>query len=193
MARAEPFNTDDTAARAGFIASVRKILEDNKEVSSHAVEMPAGSLITNIMSELRSQLLDERKAVYRSHRIRNQQQWYTQKARLNRIAARRWFLGLIGVNALALGSAVVRIEYPLVEHWPTDIFVAAAASVMGWVQTKRFQELSSSYTLTAHEIILLDAMLPTDNSEEKFSDFVGDAENAFSREHTQWRARRDVS
>jgi hypothetical protein len=63
---------------------------------------------------------------------------------------------------------------------------------MGWVQTKRFQELAGSYALTAHEIMLLDAMLPSDQSDEKFSSFVGDAENAFSREHTQWRARRDV-
>jgi hypothetical protein len=94
---------------------------------------------------------------------------------------------------LALGFAIFRIVYPSTEHWPTDIFVAAAASMMGWVQTKRFQELASSYTLTAHEIVLLDAMLPDDNSEESFSLFVADAENAFSREHTQWRARRDVS
>lgn len=29
-------------------------------------------------------------------------------------------------------------------------------------------------------------------TDEKFSVFVGDAENAFSREHTQWVARKDV-
>ncbi|MCV5767721.1 hypothetical protein OFN22_29990 [Escherichia coli] len=30
------------------------------------------------------------------------------------------------------------------------------------------------------------------NTDEEFSVFVGDAENAFSREHTQWVARKDV-
>jgi hypothetical protein len=29
-------------------------------------------------------------------------------------------------------------------------------------------------------------------NEDEFSVFVGDAENAFSREHTQWVARKDI-
>jgi hypothetical protein len=95
-----------------------------------------------------------------------------------------------GHNILALGVSIARIKYPTTEHWPTDIFVAAAASVLGWVQTKRFQELAGSYTLTAHEIMLM--VVPNDNRDDSFSAFVGDAENAFSREHTQWQARRDV-
>jgi hypothetical protein len=156
------------------------------------VEYTAGALITPAMGKLRSQALSERKQNYRKYRILDQQVWYAKKAKWNSETSRRWFFGLIAVNVFALGFALFRIEYPTVDHWPTDIFVAAAASVMGWVQTKRFQELAGSYALTAHEIMLLDAMLPSDQSDEKFSSFVGDAENAFSREHTQWRARRDV-
>jgi conflict system pore-forming effector with SLATT domain len=190
--RAEPFDSDEDKSRLGFIASVKKIFDDNKEVSSHAVELTAGALITPVMSKLRSQSLPERKENYRKHRIQDQQVWYARKAKWNKDTARAWFIGLIVINAVAFGFAVFRIEYPSIEHWPTDVFVAMAASVMGWVQTKRFQELASSYTLTAHEIVLLDAMLPSDNDEDKFSSFVGDAENAFSREHTQWRARRDA-
>jgi hypothetical protein len=191
--RAEPFNLSEDISRAQFIASVKKIFDDNKEVSSHAVELTAGSLITSVMSKLRSQSLVERKENYRKHRIHDQQEWYARKAKWNKDTSRAWFIGLILINVIALSLAIFRIEYPSVEHWPTDIFVAMAASVMGWVQTKRFQELASSYTLTAHEIVLLDAMLPSDDNEDKFSSFVGDAENAFSREHTQWRARRDVN
>ncbi|OKO86563.1 SLATT domain-containing protein, partial [Bradyrhizobium sp. AS23.2] len=176
-----------------FVRDLRKIFEDNKEVSTHAIEMPAGELITQVMSELRGRNLDERKETYKNLRIRDQRQWYAGKAKLNRDLARRWFVALVVVNIAALGAAILRIEFPSVDHWPTDIFVAAAASLMGWVQSKRFHELSSSYALTTHEILLLAAMMPPDNSEEKFSSFVGDAENAFSREHTQWRARRDVA
>jgi SMODS and SLOG-associating 2TM effector domain 3/SMODS and SLOG-associating 2TM effector domain 1 len=191
--RAEPFNADEVSSRDRFVASVKKIFDDNKEVSSHAVEFTVGSLITPMMNKLRSQSLAERKASYRKHRILDQQEWYARKALWNKNTSRAWFVGLILINVIALGLAIFRIEYPSAEHWPTDIFVAMAASAMGWVQTKRFQELAGSYTLTAHEIVLLDAMLPGDEKEDKFSSFVGDAENAFSREHTQWRARRDLN
>ena len=79
-----------------------------------------------------------------------------------------------------------------VSIWPTDILVALAASVLSWMQAKRFSELAASYALAAHEIGLIreQAMLPGTDAE--FSLFVGDAENAFSREHTQWVARQDV-
>jgi len=67
-----------------------------------------------------------------------------------------------------------------------------AASVLSWMQAKRFSELAASYALAAHEISLIreKSMLP--NTPDEFSQFVGDAENAFSREHTQWVARKDV-
>ena len=32
----------------------------------------------------------------------------------------------------------------------------------------------------------------TNNDNVKFSEFISDAENVFSREHTQWLARRDM-
>ena len=79
-----------------------------------------------------------------------------------------------------------------VPFWPTDVFVAASASLLSWMQAKRFSELASSYALAAHEIGLIreNSLQPIDD--EDFSMFVGDAENAFSREHTQWVARKDV-
>ncbi|MBC8739408.1 SLATT domain-containing protein [Paraburkholderia sp. UCT31] len=90
--------------------------------------------------------------------------------------------------ALRLATLPLSCAY----RWELSHRVAAAASVMAWIQTKRFQELAASYTLTAHEIGLLRIALPTPPAEDKFSVYVGDAENAFSREHTQWQARRDA-
>ena len=60
------------------------------------------------------------------------------------------------------------------------------------MQAKRFSELASSYTLAAHEIALIREQSFLPKTETEFSLFVSDAENAFSREHTQWVARRDT-
>ena len=60
------------------------------------------------------------------------------------------------------------------------------------MQIKKFNELNSSYTLTAHEIGIIQTRLQDVEAEEEFSDFVNEAELAFSREHTQWVARQDA-
>ena len=59
------------------------------------------------------------------------------------------------------------------------------------MQAKRFSELAASYALAAHEISLIADQALTPATAYDFSVFVGDAENAFSREHTQWVARKD--
>jgi hypothetical protein len=57
------------------------------------------------------------------------------------------------------------------------------------MQIKKFSELSSAYSLTAHEIGIIEDRIDEADTEDEFSDFVNEAELAFSREHTQWLAR----
>lgn len=64
-----------------------------------------------------------------------------------------------------------------------------ASAIIGWTQVKKFNELASSYTLTAHEIGIIQSKVHDAQDEDAFSDFVNEAEQAFSREHTQWVAR----
>ena len=185
MMRADPFNVDDTTALGHFRQSLSAIFEANKSISAQATATSSGPQITEKMQSIRSSGLEDRINFYEKQRVDDQQGWYSRKATTNEKSAKWWFRALIAVNVLALLSAAGKIANPSINFWPTDILVAAAASVMGWVQTKRFQELAASYTLTAHEIGLIRIALPNPPSEEKFSLYVGDAENAFSREHTQ--------
>lgn len=191
MMRAEPFDLPDTEVRPHFIRALRRILDDNKSIGSQSDEVSGNSQITARMDEIRGLPLADRVAFYRDERIVDQQDWYRRKARTNGRLARRWFIAIIALNALAILFSIGKMIYPDVDKWPTDILVTAAGSVMAWLQTKRYQELAASYALTAHEISLLKEVVPNDGKEETFSNFVGDAENAFSREHTQWQARRD--
>ncbi|RWI72075.1 MAG: SLATT domain-containing protein [Mesorhizobium sp.] len=75
--------------------------------------------------------------------------------------------------------------------WPTEPLIVIAASLIGWTQIKKFNELASAYTLTAHEIGLTADLITDANSDEAFSAAVNEAELAFSREHTQWVARQN--
>ncbi|MFN7633727.1 MAG: SLATT domain-containing protein, partial [Acetobacteraceae bacterium] len=169
-----------------------KILEANKHISSQATQILTVYQSTPRMREIRRLDLPDRKSFYEKNRIEDQHIWYISKCQENDKKSSFWFSALIAVNALAIVFALLRALFPSAQNWPTDIFVAASGSLMAWLQTKRFQELAASYTLAAHEIGLFRLSLGHIQDEKALSDFVGDAENAFSREHTQWQARRDA-
>lgn len=192
VCRSEPFQGADAVARQDFRQKLKAIVEQNRGVAQALTSYLDGVQITDVMTQMRARPLKERKEAYAADRIGDQLTWYARKATSNRRASSLFFRALIATNAVALSFAILRIKFVDVAFWPTDIFVSTAASLLGWMQAKRFSELAGSYALTAHEIGLIrDQSLQSSNDEE-FSLFVGDAENAFSREHTQWIARKDV-
>lgn len=192
VCRAEPFDGDDDQARSDFRCTLKAIVEQNREVVQLLTEHLQGKQITEVMESMRQSDLLERRTNYSKNRIENQLTWYAKKAGFNRKRSKVFFWLLISINGVAVICAILRIANPAVPFWPTDIFVAAAASVLSWIQAKRFSELASSYALAAHEISLVKEQSLLPKTEKDFSLFVGDAENAFSREHTQWVARKDV-
>lgn len=192
VCRAEPFLGDDATARNDFRQTLKQIVEQNKEVCQSLTEHLDEMQFTPLMEQMRAKDLVERRATYANYRIKDQLTWYAKKAKFNRRMSRYFFIALIAVNAIAVVFAILRMAYVELPFWPTDVIVAIAASVLSWMQAKRFSELAASYALAAHEIGLIreQALLP--GKDEDFSVFVGDAENAFSREHTQWVARKDA-
>lgn len=192
VCRAEPFQGDDASARSDFRQRLQAIVNQNKDVAQALTNHLDAAQITDVMTEMRARSLDDRKATYADDRIKDQLTWYAKKASFNKKTSNSFFWALIATNGVAVFCAILRITFVDVSFWPTDIFVAAAASLLSWMQAQRFSELAASYALAAHEIGLIRERSLASNTDETFSLFVGDAENAFSREHTQWVARQDV-
>lgn len=133
----------------------------------------------------------EKRDFYLKSRINEQKSWYTNKAQENRTKAFRYLLAIAAAYSIAIILLLVRIGYPDLPLLPIDVFAVVASSLIGWKQLRRYDELSSSYGLTAHEVGIIGSKFSEVYSQDELSDFVSDAENAFSREHTQWAARRD--
>lgn len=192
VCRAEPFQGDDAISRSGFQQKLKAIVDQNKDVAQALTKHLDAPQISDVMAQMRACSLEERKATYAANRIKDQLTWYANKAAFNRRTSNGFFWALIATNSVAVVCAIFRIKFVDVPFWPTDVFVAASAGFLSWMQAKRFSELAASYALAAHEIGIIreNALQPKDD--EEFSLFVGDAENAFSREHTQWVARKDV-
>lgn len=193
VSRAEPFQGDDASVHNDFRQTLKQIVEQSREVCQSLTEHLDGQQFTPVMEKMRARTLEERRETYADCRIKDQLTWYAKKAAFNRRMSRYFFWVLIGVNTIAVVCAALRIVYVDQPFWPTDVFVAMAASVLSWMQAKRFSELTASYSLAAHEIGLIKEQSLLPNTSDKFSLFVGAAENAFSREHTQWVARKDLT
>lgn len=149
----------------------------------------ADDQVTAEMERLRALPLPERRAYYQEYRVQEQRKWYRDKSAENKKIARRWLIvGVIGY-VLAIGLSLARIAWPDWELWPIEPLIVAAGSIVGWVQIKKFNELAASYAVTAQEIGMINITLESDASVNSFSDFVNEAEGAFSREHTSWLAR----
>lgn len=193
--RAAPFSDAPHvgSARREFRQQLRGILESNRSIGERIPpKSAANDQVSSQMQETRASSLHERKLLYLNMRILDQREWYKQKAIRNRNARRIWIAIGILVYFAAIISVLIRIDFNLAKVWPTEPLIAVASSILGWVQIKKFSELSAAYTLTAHEIGILQGQLNEIESEVDFSDFVNEAELAFSREHTQWMARQQV-
>lgn len=191
VCKAEPFEADHEIARQQFCQILKLIVEQNKDVAKTFITNLTGQQITESMITIRKSEFESRRQYYINHRIQEQQSWYAKKARYNKNSSFWYFWALVIAITTAIGFAISKVGNPGAKHWPTDIFVTLAAGILSWTQAKKFSELAASYALTAHEISLIREQADRVKTDEELSKFIGDAENAFSREHTQWVARKD--
>jgi len=191
VSRAEPFHEADDVSKKLLLEKLKQVVKQNKAISDKLITHLKEKQISDMMVQLRSGSFDERRNTYIQHRINDQLAWYEKKATFNKRASSRFFATLVLINAIALLCALIKIANVEYQYFPTDILIAIAASLLTWMQAKRFSELSASYALTANEIGIVREQADDLVSDGALSSFVGDAENAFSREHTQWVARKD--
>jgi hypothetical protein len=192
MMRAEPYdnNIELEIASKEFIADLKKILEQNRVLGNAiGTEASIKAPISEGMLSIRQFPYDQRAKVYKKYRVDEQALWYWKKTKYNKKMALIWFWAMIALHALAILLLLFKIKSPSTK-FPVEVVAVCASSVLSWLQTKKHKELSASYALTAQEISLIRGEASYVNSEESLSDFVIDSENAFSREHTQWFARK---
>lgn len=192
--RAEPYrdNSNLDSVKKDFCKDLNDILEQNRVLGNYLTgESMLKDTITESMLMIRALAFEDRLNFYISNRINEQRNWYHHKASLNKRLAKKWFYGLLTAHILTLVLILIEVSYEIY-YLPTTAFIVISGSILTWMQIKRFQDLSSSYSLTAHEIGILKSQNFEVIDESTLSKYVKDAENAFSREHTQWVARKDT-
>lgn len=194
MMKADPYWDSPSIAevRGQFRGLLLKILKEHKDLATEFLsDASAGEAVTETMNKIRALGTAERLETYKEERVEDQRAWYEKKAKYNRRHGTAWFSIFIVLQAAAVICVLGRIAKPEFQNWPVELFVVAASSAFTWIHLKRFRELSAAYTLTAHEISLLKGEAELVSTDTELAEFVRDSESAFSREHTQWVARKE--
>lgn len=195
MLRADPFSAGmgEESARKHFVGVLNQILKEHKSLSLELSGVLTGAqAISQFMNDVRARPLQERISFYQTARIEEQRSWYAEKSEKNKRWGRFWFCTFVVIQMGAIVFAACQIAWPTVESFPIGTFGVAAAAILGWTLIKRFRELAAAYGMAALEIGFALEQIGGAKDESGFSQFVGDTENAFSREHTQWIARKDT-
>ncbi|AQS74748.1 hypothetical protein CA40472_04750 [Corynebacterium ammoniagenes] len=184
----EAFRLDDATAEDRFSETLREILSDLKSLDI-GTAVTTESSATESMAALREADLATRAETYRSQRVDDQVKWYSAKAAQNKNRNRRYIILVVCVEVIAILLGL----FSIAGHGTIDLMspaAAIAAGLIGWMQAKKFANLSVAYAVTSHEVSLIPPTLFSAATEPEWAQAVHDAEAAFSREHTMWLARR---
>ncbi|MHA3772934.1 DUF4231 domain-containing protein [Verrucomicrobiota bacterium sgz303538] len=192
---AEPLQIGLPSAEADsvFLSDLKAIIDQRKYLAGAiaANATAEGNQITPRMREIRSRSMQERLAIYLGDRIQSQKAWYGKKAAWNKGRETLLFWMFTGAQILTALAALGRVLCPTFPITFSTFFAAVSASLLAWLQLKKHQELAQAYGIAAHELSLLAEQALHVHSESELCRFVAEAENAISREHTLWVARRD--
>lgn len=192
MMRAEPYENDENIEIVSrtFLNDLKTILDQNRSLS-HALQagIAVNDPISEKMREVRKLPVADRLLVYVNERVTDQANWYWTKSRFNKRRAQQWFWVSVVLHSAATLMLLYRIKDPSLAL-PVEVLATAAGAVLTWLQAKKHNELNSAYALAAHEIVIIKGESTSVHDEGQLSEFVTSSESAFSREHTQWVARK---
>jgi hypothetical protein len=187
----DPFPTTlaDHEADSTFLAQLNAIPRD-LTISFPPPQSDGIDQITGEMRQLRARPFLERRTAYLTGRIEDQQSWYSQKSRAAERHNSTFLLGAITFEFVGVIAATLRVT-GIIDFDMLGIIASLTAGIASWAQTRQYGSIARAYSIASNELntIRSQASLVDDAD---WAQFVAEAEEAISREHTLWRASRGV-
>ncbi|MCB9482486.1 MAG: DUF4231 domain-containing protein [Dehalococcoidia bacterium] len=186
-----PFALSEPDADALFLERLSALRKDTSDLALVPPSAGAQQITTEMRSRRGSPLPDRAKA-YIDQRLNDQVDWYSQKA----ASHRRWanILGAGSVVAIVAGVALSVLAFlQATSINGLGIATTVATALIAWSQLNQHRVQATSYGVTGEDLLMVREALPAPEEEVPWSQFVADAEAAFSREHTRWLARRELT
>ena len=184
----EPFGIAAARPDQNFAAAIAQLTSELKQLGS-AVQSNSTAPALDRLRNLRTETLGTRQAAYREQRLEDQANWYSTRAREHRATAKHWRIvmfasqiaGVIGATLKGLG---------LIDLDVLSLFATMAAAAAGWITAGDYIETARAYDFAAIELQQALGSFGNVKDEKEWARYVADCEQAMSREHTMWLARR---
>lgn len=192
MTASDPFSLETgEKADENFLSSLHSLLTERRDFAARlTIQYDKIHQITRKMRAVRELPTNERKAIYLSERIEDQSAWYSGKAKINLVSGNRFFVFTLSAQAIAIVFSFGIVIWPTLPIKLTPVFTTLATAFTAWTQMRRNEELSQSYGLATQELIFIYEQAAHINTDKDLSAYVISSENAISREHTMWQAKR---
>lgn len=187
----EPYEAGVPDAEKRYRAALSAVIDELRGLGS-PLRAPTSAPTSQVLHDVRALPLDERQAIYGEQRIENQRGWYAGRAEDHRHSARAWQGAMLIAEAVGLVAAVLKatgvVDVDLLS--PLAAFAAGAAA---WVNAIDYVSTARAYEVASFELEAIGNGVAAVTQETDWATFVADAEQAMSREHTMWLARRKRS
>lgn len=196
MMAVPPFGADKDRpdVDAVFVQRLSEILRSRSSIQKQcSLRAPTGGLeISETMHAIRSLPLSERIYIYVSQRLADQESWYSEKTAFHANVASRFFWLIVSLQVMAVVAALIHLVADYLAFWSVPLITTVAAALIAWSQTRRHDELSVAYSMAAQELRALRSVATNVDTQGHFEELVEQVEDAISREHTMWCARREI-
>jgi hypothetical protein len=189
--RVRPYDTSLSSAdaRARVNGRVSEVVKERTEMAAKIGARAAGSAVTAAMETVRGLPWADRRTVYLAERLDDQLSWYKRRGVENDQLAGRWLTFVTLVQLVGLVVAVLRAA-AFLEVNVFGLISGTIGAALAWLQAKRHQDLARSYGFAALELGVLQERVRNAATEAALEALVEQAEEAMSREHTAWAAKR---
>lgn len=174
------------------IERVKEIFQLNPEPETISIE--SSNDLKQSMVEARGFGWENKRKIYMKERLEDQIKWYTNKAKINKKRSELydWIIIILQIAGILI-SLILLFIHPIVNGAPAlALTVTLIASIIGWSRSKQHAELVEPYLNAAREINDIKQEIELVGGEVDFRRLVEEAEQAISREHIMWLAKRGL-
>lgn len=174
-----------------FEENLKKIIGQRKDFYVLiGKEYPNEKMISDEMISIRNSTFEIRKNIYLESRVQDQINWYSKKSKSSSKNKNITFSFIIGSQILGVIFFISELNSEP-KYSFSSLSIALTTIFIAVLQLKKYQELTDSYGITSSELKFIKEKSKFIKNDDDLEKYVDDTENAISREHTLWLARRD--
>lgn len=144
------------------------------------------------IQQMRAEGWETRRSVFLRERVDDQISWYGSRVKENKRSANALDAMVVILQISGIVLSVVLLERHFNGSSLLALTVCVLASLVAWGQAKQYSSLIGPYSNAQRELMSIRQLINVASSESEFVRSGSEAEEAISREHSLWCARRGV-